>query len=78
MNLVVDSKGLHSSMSTEHAPRDPFMNEDVAILREANYAKEISRISWIPGVFNPADPLTKPHSGVTSDLLFSMLSEGIL
>ena len=78
LTLVLDSKGLHTSFSTEREPRDPSVMSDVAILREAYVTGEIDVIAWVPGTENPADPLKKPHPGHTADILAFMLSEGRL
>ena len=78
LTLVIDSKGLHTSFSTEREPRDPSILADVALLREAYFIGDIDVISWIPGTDNPADPLTKPHAGHSADVLQWMLSEGRL
>lgn len=78
ITLVVDSKGLHECLATEHTARDPSMAGDVHLLREYYAAKIIDELAWVPGKKNPADPLTKPHAGTTADLLHRMLVEGRL
>lgn len=58
--MVIDTKVLHSHLSTENLPHDTLMDEDVALLREAYLGKEIDVIAWVKGMESPADPLTKP------------------
>lgn len=78
ITLVVDSRGLHASFSTEHHPRDPSMLADVAFLRDTYFSGHVDVIAWVPGTSNPADPLTKPLAGKTAELLHSMLVHGRL
>lgn len=76
--LVVDNLGLHRCLLTQSKPTDTAMLNDIHALRLDYEAKVVDNVSWISGVLNPANSLTKPHAGETSGLLESLLGDGRL
>ena len=67
-NLIVDSKDLYTSMSTQRNSIDRSIRGDVSTIRFECLTGNINRISWIPGKINLADPLTKKDSALTDTL----------
>eukprot|EP00171_Calliarthron_tuberculosum_P003431 IDg3431t1 len=78
ITLVVDSLGLHRSLATQSQPRDLAMAAVIHTLRMDYESGLLSEISWIAGTQNPADALTKPHSGPASGVLEQILCTGRL
>ena len=78
VTLAVDSKALHRTLATHSQPRDRAMVVEVHRLRLHHMQGDLDKVVWIPGVQNPADPLTKPLAGGTTDILEEMLATGRL
>ena len=78
VTLAVDSKGLHRSLATHSQPRDRSMVVEVHRLRMHHMQGDVERVVWVPGVENPADPLTKPLAGGTTEILEQMITTGRL
>jgi len=64
LTLVLDSLGLHSTISTLHEGRDYRLRPTVARLRDSYECGEISELLWIPGTCNIADALTKRNLAI--------------
>lgn len=78
ITIVVDSLGLHRTLSTQATPTDMGSAHDIHALRVDYESGVIDSVSWIAGKKNPADPLTKPHAGETAGILTEMLVSGRL
>lgn len=62
LSLLVDSKGLHNTITTLHEPSEYRLRSTVARLRdsfESHEKGELTGLGWIPGTLNHADCLTK-------------------
>ena len=57
--IVLDSLGLHATLTTLHEGKDYRLRPTVARIRDSYESKEIDEIIWIPGSQNIADALTK-------------------
>ena len=78
LTIVVDSLGLHRTVSTQATPTDMGSAHDIHALRVDYESGLIDAVSWVAGKMNPADPLTKPHAGETAGILTEMLATGRL
>ena len=78
ITLVIDSLGLHKTLSTQATPTDMSIATEVHALRMDYESGTVDYISWIEGKKSPADPLTKPLAGDTTGILEDMLSTGRL
>eukprot|EP00171_Calliarthron_tuberculosum_P023065 IDg23065t1 len=68
LRIVVDSKDLFDTISTRRLPVDRSIRGDVASLRYDFEVKNISKMLWISGKLNLADPLTKKDSPLQQTL----------
>lgn len=75
--LIVDSKSLFDTITTQHESKDFRLRQAVRSLRERYELGEISTLRWIAGKANPADALTK-RGASTSPLLSNMCLTGRL
>eukprot|EP00178_Gracilaria_changii_P001336 TRINITY_DN1187_c0_g1_i1.p1 TRINITY_DN1187_c0_g1~~TRINITY_DN1187_c0_g1_i1.p1 ORF type:complete len:639 (-),score=88.06 TRINITY_DN1187_c0_g1_i1:5196-7112(-) len=66
--VVVDSKDLFDTLSTCRNATDRSIRADVSVIRYEFETYQVSRMSWIPGKLNFADPLTKLDSPLCSAL----------
>ena len=60
--VVLDSKDLYTSLSTQRKSIDRSVRADVNYIRYQFEISNANRICWIPGRLNLADPGTKPDS----------------
>lgn len=72
IHICVDSKDLFTSMSTQKTSVDKSIRGDVACIRYEFQVGNVSKISWIPGSLNLADPLTKTDSPLTEALQLTL------
>ena len=75
LTIVLDSLGLHATITTLHEGKDYRLRPTVARIRDSYESKEINEIIWIPGTKNIADALTKRNI-VIQKTLGSILSTG--
>ena len=66
--VIVDSKSLFDTITTQHEAKDFRLRQAVRSLRERYELGEITKLRWIAGRVNPADALTK-HGASTAPLL---------
>jgi len=59
VNLITDSYGLYSTITTLHEGRDYRLRPTVARIRDSFESHELTSIRWIPGKLNISDALTK-------------------
>lgn len=57
--IVVDSFGLHSTITTLHEGRDYRLRPTVSHLRDSHESGEIDSIQWVPGKESIANALVK-------------------
>lgn len=74
LTIAVDSKDLFNSLSTCRNATDRSIRGDVNIIRHDFETNRISRMIWIPGNMNPADPLTETNSPLSQVLQVMMFS----
>ena len=72
---VVDSKDLYTTLSTCRNSLDKSIRGDVGLIRYEFEKKQVSKMIWVPGSTNLADPVTKPNSPLCSALQL-LLFEG--
>lgn len=60
--IVVDSKDLFTTLSTCRNASDRSIRADVSVIRFEFETQCVSRMIWVPGKTNLADPGTKPNS----------------
>ena len=75
--VVLDSKDLYTSLSTQRKSIDRSVRADVNYIRYQFEISNANRICWIPGRLNLADPGTKPDSPLIQALQLLLFS-GIL
>ena len=75
--LIVDSKSLFDTITTQHETKDFRLRQAVQSLRERYELGEITTLRWIAGKVNPADALTK-RTASTAPLLSNMCHQGRL
>lgn len=75
--VVVDSKDLFHSLSTNRAPEETSIAADIQLMRCNFGTRRVNRLVWIPGRLNLADPLTKTDS-LPSDVLQLMFFSGLI
>lgn len=68
MEALVGSKTLFNVIAKDAATTERRLQIDALALKESYAAGELSRVGWIPGTTNPADPLTKCVLSTTSPL----------
>eukprot|EP00171_Calliarthron_tuberculosum_P001315 IDg1315t1 len=66
--VVVDSKDLFTTLSTCRNATDRSIRGDVSVIRYEFETKNLTRLVWIPGNINIADPGTKTNSPLTGAL----------
>jgi hypothetical protein len=72
LHILTDSRTAYHTVTTLVITRERRLMVDLHLLREAYENREITRISWITGLSNPADGLTKvKHNGRLEVLLRS-------
>jgi hypothetical protein len=72
LHILTDSRTAYHTVTTLVITRERRLMVDLHLLREAYENREITRISWITGLSNPADGLTKiKHNGRLEILLRS-------
>lgn len=74
LSVAVDSKDLFNSLSTCRNSTDRSIRGDVSLIRYDFETNRITRMIWIPGSVNPADPLTKTNSPLSQMLQLLMFS----
>ncbi|PXF41605.1 hypothetical protein BWQ96_08671 [Gracilariopsis chorda] len=74
---VVDSKYLFDTLSTFRNATDCCMRAEVSFIRYEFETVNVSRIIWIPGKLNLADPLTKLDSPLCTSLEILLYSGSI-
>lgn len=72
--VVLDSKDLYTSLSTQRQSIDRSVCADVNYIRYQFEIGNADRICWIPGRLNLADPGTKPDSPLIHALQLLMFS----
>lgn len=72
--VLVDSKDLFATMSTQRNSIDKAIRSDIGALRYEFETQVVNRISWIPGSINIADALTKRDSVLKDALLLLMFT----
>lgn len=77
LELLLDSKDLFASLSTQRLSVDRSIRGDVASIRFDFQTGSVQNISWIPGKINLADVLTKKNSALC-DMLQLLLETGKL
>lgn len=75
--IILDSKDLFTSLSTQKNSIDKSVRADVSVIRFEFECGNVSTFKWIPGKNNLADPGTKPDSPLTESLCIT-LAEGRL
>ena len=71
---VLDSKDLFDTISSCRMATDRSIRGDVALIRFEFETRTVSRMIWLPGKSNFADPLTKLNSPISSALQLMMFS----
>lgn len=71
---LVDNKTLFNVVSKHASTTERRLHIDIIAIRESYAVCELSRIGWIPGTTNPADPLTKCLLSKTSTLFLPILT----
>ena len=66
--IVLDSLGLHATLTTLHEGKDYRLHPTVARIRDSYESKEIDEIICIPGSQNIADALTKRNIAIQRTL----------
>lgn len=72
--IFVDSKALFDTITILHEPREYRLRKTVTLLRDAFEAGELDCLTWIPGLNNISDALTKRsvnHSRTMNKILTS-------
>lgn len=58
-HILVDSKALFDIITTLHAFRESRLGKTVTLIIDASEAGKVDTVTWIPGLLNIADALTK-------------------
>ena len=74
IRVLVDSKDLFTSLSTQKNSIDKSIRGDVRCIRFEFQTGAVDEMSWIPGRINLADPMTKKDSCPTDALQFTLFS----
>jgi len=72
LHIVVDSKDLFNTLSTQRNSIDKSIRPDVSVIRHEFERGNVNRITWIPGRVNIADAGTKPQSPLTEPLILTL------
>jgi len=72
LTIVVDSKDLYTSLTTQRNSIDRSIRADVNIIRFEYEVGNVDEIVWIPGSTNLADPGTKPDSALSEALQLTL------
>lgn len=75
--VVVDSKDLYTTLTTQRQSIDRSIRGDVGVIRFEFEVKNITEVMWIPGKLNPADVGTKFDSPLIP-AVSQLLSTGLL
>jgi len=70
--VIVDSKDLYTSLSTQRNSIDRSIRADVNVIRFEFETNSVNEMVWVPGSLNLADPGTKPDSPLTQPLQLLM------
>lgn len=70
--VVVDSRDLFPSLKTQRNSIDKSIRADVNVIRFKLERRFVSRLTWVPGRVNLADPGTKPDSHLQNALSVTM------
>ena len=66
--IILDSKDLYETLTTCRNATDRSVRGDVSLIRYEFETQNVSRMIWIPGSTNLADPGTKPNSSLSQAL----------
>ena len=72
--VIIDSKDLYNSLSTQRQSIDHSVRADVNFIRYEFEVCNADRICWVPGRLNLLDPGTKHDSPLTQSLQLLMFS----
>ena len=70
--ILLDSKDLYNSLSTQRNSVDKSVRDDVNYIRYDFECGNVSTIFWVPGKINLADPGTKPDSPLCEQLQITL------
>lgn len=72
LHIVLDSRDLFTSLSTQRQSIDKSIQADVNVIRHEFELRNVARFIWLPGKLYLSDAGTKPDSPLTEALQLSL------